>query len=653
VKRFVTFAEASASSPGRCVIVEAGRGAARRAYLESVLDAARSAGTEAHAVSCSIEAGGPWAGLADILRVLLPAIDAGAPELVRRHAYELSHALPELRTRFPLTDGSLTDASPVKERVRSYPMDRAYRLLHGLIDLLAAWLPRHGKRVVVVCDDFDAAGALMRRFFRELVRRRLEHVPLDLVFVADIGAGAVAADTLRIDPSTVVATGVPPQPEAVDVEAMKREADLLEQFAEAHLGSSEAHLPRLIYCSAASGQVARAHRWRVAALAIYNHWGLYEDALFFGEPLLADIDRACADARFTRWLVVSGLFNALVAIGQAERAYQIVHDEGLLKVTDPKDRISIYYTLAMLHCRFLRNRDLAKAEEFLDKSLETIEIAELAESDRHYLAVFSLNGLAFIRHLQGRVAEAVELCRAGFERLNTHLRDDQYRLHRSVLLYNIAQVHTSTRSFADALAHYTAAMESDPRYSEYHNERGNVFLKLGRVDEAIRDYRNAIELSAPYQEVWTNLGQAYKLRGDAADAVAAYSTALDLDPAQLLPRLGRAQAYETLNRKAEALADYTAALALDASDARVWSNRAVLNFELGHTADAVDDLDQAIARAPSDPELYFNRALALLAADRDDEAARDRETSLRLRGGAPDADGGRETARPVLVEHVS
>jgi tetratricopeptide (TPR) repeat protein len=631
VKRFPTFAEATAAAPGRCVILEAGRGRARRAYVESVLDAARTAGAEALVASCSIEAGGPWAGLADILRALLPAIDDAAPELVRTHAYELSHALPELRERFPLTGGNLTDASPVKERVRSYPMDRAYRLLHGLIDLLAAWLPRHGRRLVVVCDDFDGAGALMRRFFRELVRRRLARVPLDLICVADLGAGTAVAETLRLDPADVIHSGVPAQPEPVDVEAMRREADVLEQFAESHLGSSEPHLPRLIYCCLASGQSARAHRWRVAALAIYNHWGLYEDALFFGEPLLADIDPACADARFTRWLVVSGLFNALVAIGEAERAFQIVHDEGLLKVTNTKDRISIYYTLAMLHCRFLKKRDLAKAEEFLNKSLEAIDIAELEESERHYLAVFSLNGLAFIRHLQGRVAEAVELCRAGFERLNTHLRDHQYRLHRSVLLYNIAQVHSSTRSFEEALAHYTAAMESDPRYSEYHNERGNVFLKMGRLDEAIRDYRNAIELSAPYQEVWTNLGQAYKLRGDAANAVKAYSQAIDLDPEQLLPLLGRAQAYEMLNRLDAALADYTAALAIDASDAHVWSNRAVVNFELGRAADAVGDLDRAIARAPRDPELYFNRAVALLAADRDEEAARDRATSLQLR----------------------
>jgi tetratricopeptide (TPR) repeat protein len=624
---------------GRSIVVEARRGPARRAYVEALLEQARSEGAEAHCVTSRLDLGGPWAGLADLLRVLLPRIDAAAPHLVEQHCDELSLALPELRRRFPFTEASLTDSSPPKERVRSYPVDRAYRLLHGLIDLLDAWLPQQGGRLVVACDDFDRTGALMRRFFRELSRRRLSRLPLDIIFVVGAGNGPATAADLGDRVTTIIRPDLPAadEDEVEDVTEMARTADELEARLEKSLRDCEADLPRLIHCCLQCGQLQRAQRWRAMALAIYNHYGLYEDALFFGEPLLDDLDRTCASSGFSRWLVASGLFNALVAIGQPERAYQIVHDEGLLKISDPKDLISVYYTLAMLHCRFLPERDLAKAEEFLGKSLEAIEQADLEESEQHYLIVFSLNGLAFVRHLQGRVAEALELCRTGFERLKTHLGAAQYRLHRSVLLYNIAQVHTSTRSFDEAVAHYTAAMEIDPHYSEYNNERGNVFLKMGRLDAAIADYRRAIELSAPYHEVWTNLGQACKLSGDARSAIQAYSRALDLAPRQLLPLLGRAQAYEMAGRSEEALADYTSALAIDDSDARVWSNRSVLHYELGRPAAAASDLDEAIRRAPADPELYFNRAIALTALGRLVDADRDRETYLGLlpTAGAP------------------
>lgn len=36
-------------------------------------------------------------------------------------------------------------------------------------------------------------------------------------------------------------------------------------------------------------------------------------------------------------------------------AFQLVHDEAWLKIDDSKDLVRSYYTLAMLHCRFLPN----------------------------------------------------------------------------------------------------------------------------------------------------------------------------------------------------------------------------------------------------------------------------------------------------------
>ncbi|HYK03541.1 MAG TPA: tetratricopeptide repeat protein [Thermoanaerobaculia bacterium] len=613
-------------------IVEAPRGRGRQQWIEEQLAEAHERGCDALAVSCRLETHGAWGGVADLFRTLVPAIDAAAPELVRAHSYALALTIPELRRRFPMANASLTDSGPVKERVRSYPVDRAYRLVHGLIDLLSEWLPRNGRRLVLVCDGFDGAGALGSRFFRELVRRRLDRLPLELIFVVDEGVGEVAAAMLDEREATIERLAIGGPEEAVDGEAMERRIGELEHLVLANIQQSENYLPLLIHLCMTSGQSQRALHWRSIILVIYNHYGFYEDALTFGEALVPHLDepRTSAKGSFTRWQIVSGLFNAMVAIGRAEDAYRLVHDEALTKCDAPNDLVSIYYTMAMLHCRFLPKKDLAKAEEFLDKSLAVIEHTTLSENEKHYLAVFALNGVAFIRHLQGRVEEAAKLCREGFERLNLHLTDEEYRLHRSVLLYNIAQVHTSTRNYEEALSYYGQAMEIDPRYSEYYNDRGSVYLKMGRFAEAAEDYRKATELSEPYHEVYTNLGQAYNLAGDAEKAIAAYTNALDLAPRQLLPHLGRAQAYESLGRNEEALADYTAALALDSSDGLVWANRAVLHYENGRLEAAVADLDQAITRAPAVADLYANRAVALRDLGRLDDAARDEEMSRQL-----------------------
>lgn len=630
-------AQEPALESGTSRIVEMARGRGRRQWIEEQLASARERGCEALAVSCRMATHGAWAGVADLFRALVPDIDAAAPELLRRHSYALALTIPELRRRFPMKNASLTDSSPVKERVRSYPVDRAYRLVHGLIDLLADWLPQQGNRLLLVCDELDGAGALNSRFFRELLRRRLESLPLEVVFVVDEGNGPAAAAMLD-EPHPVIerlaAASVAPsaaEEEPSQHEALEQEIAELERRVTDNISQSENHLPRLIDLCMTSGQPQRALHWRAIILVIYNHYGFYEDALTFGEPLVPHIDEAChRENSFTRWQIVSGLFNAMVAIGRAEDAYHLVHDEGLRKVDEPNDLVSIYYTLAMLHCRFLPEKDLARAEQYLNHSLAIIDRTTLSENEKHYLAVFALNGVAFIRHLQGRVEEAAELCREGFERLSRHLTDEEYRLHRSVLLYNIAQVHTSTRHYEEALHYFGQAMEIDPRYSEYYNDRGSVYLKMGRFEEAIADYRKATELSEPYHEVYTNLGQAYNLAGDADNAIAAYTTALDLAPRQLLPILGRAQAHEMAGHADAAVADYTAALALDASDAFVWANRAVLHYEKGSLHDALADLDQAITRAPATPDLYANRAVALRDLGRLDEAARDEERCRHL-----------------------
>ncbi len=622
----------TAEGPGNLVLIEARAGAARDRWLRS-LPLAKASNCIVHHLDCRLRLGGPWAGLSDFLDAIVPAIDAAAPELLERHRYELAMALPSLRRRFPLTEASLTDASPVKERVRSYPVDRAYRLLHGLIDLLDEWLPRDGRRHVLVLHHIDETSALMRRFFNGLARRRLAGLPLDLIMVASPDRAAQVAEWLAPSEPQRIAAELPGGIEPPDLDALSLDILELEARVNAAMGQADNLLPRLIDACETTGRHQEAQRWRATTLILFNHHGLYEDALYFGEPVLADFDEIDqGERKFGRWNIVSGLFNAYAALGRSEDGLRVVRDEALNKITDPNDLVSIYYTLAMLHCRFLPERDFALAEDYLERAMGLLEKVTFSEAEKHYLAVFNINGLAFIRFQQGRVDEAIALCREGFDRLERHLQDHQYRLHRSVLLYNIAQVHSAVRDYDEAVRYYTAAMEMDPRYSEYHNERGSMYLKLSRLDEAIHDFREAISLSAPYFEVWTNLGQAYRRKGDYAAAVEAYSQALDIEPSAPLARIGRAQAYEALQQPDAALSDYDAALRSYPHDAQILSNRAVLLFEAGRITESLQDLDEALRASPEQAELYENRAIALAALERHDEAQRDRESALRLTG---------------------
>lgn len=625
---------------GHTLVLEAAAGPSRERLLQQVVAEAGTA-SNAHVFNADINEAGPWTGLQQLLRNMLPRLRAEAPDLLEKHAYELEHILPELDGKLAQGRLSLTDSTPAPERVRSYPIDRAFRLLHGCVDLMLSWRERiDGAPWVLAFDAADRAGALVMRFFAELSRRYADGDALTLLLAISPGQGETLRGRLGEQcPVMHAVLDLPHEaPPAVDPDQQGQEARELESRIHGRQ-NAEMYLPRLISLWSRSRTPERALRWHCLALSLYNHHGYYEDALTFARPILEDLDSAIANnGKFSRWDIIAGLFNALVATGEPEKAHDLVFHEAYSKITEPNDLVSICYSLSMMHARFLKKPDFTLAEQFLERARDAVERCTLPDDEKHFLTVFNLNGLALIRHRQGRPDEAIKLCREGFDHLRRNLHQERHRLHRSVLLYNIAQVNMSIRAYEDALHNYSAAIEMDPHYSEYFNERGSVYLRIDRLEEAVADYLRAIELSPPYREVWTNLGQAWRRMQKWSDAIHAYSKALELDPTQVLPRVGRAQAHEALGHIQEAIEDYSAALALDSQQALVWANRASLHFEADQLAEAAADLDRAIDLAPGTADLFQNRGLAREQLGRLREASEDFRQYLVLSPAAEDRD---------------
>lgn len=628
--------------PSTCIqyVVEAFDTSERKRLLTAWLERQRHSGAAAYFVSCDSERAGLWAGLSDLFRVIVPEVEREAPDLVRHHSHELTLVLPSLLRKL-VPNQSLADVAIPEERVRNYPIDRAFRIVHGLIDFLSDWSSRrHSAPLVIVCDRFDKAGALVKMFFREILRRRGRKLGLTLVLAVRPGNTGMTLPARGVE-ATLLHWQFPEEPEPEpDPRHMEERALEIEARGKEDYLIMREHLPELIYYWRNSNQPERSLVWVGFIFSEYNHFGFYEDAVPYGTEILRNLDviLASESTPFTRWNLVGALTNCHLALGQPEKAREIAEHEGLAKVDDFADRSRIFYVLALIHSRFLSKPDFVKAEDYIAQGLEALDKADIPEHQRYFMEVFLYNGLAYIRHRQGRPQEALDLCRFGFGLLEAKLRSDQHRLHRSVLLYNTAQVYASLREWDKAAEYYTATMKFDPNYSEYYNERGNAYLNLGRLEEAIDDYHHAIGLSAPYQEVWTNLGQACKLAGKFPEALQAYSHALDLEPHQLLPRLGRAQSYDALGRAQEALEDYSAALQQDSNQALALINRATLLYESGELEKSLEDLDRAVALEPANADFRYNRSVALADLGRRAEAIRELQVFLELRPDAAERD---------------
>lgn len=625
---------------GTIILLEANAGSARREVLTRWLEDAQTTGASTWLLSCDFNEGGVWAGIREMCQELLPQIEERAPHLILKHGYELVNVAPTLRGKLEVRH-PLTETVPMDEQVRNYPIDRAFRVVHGLVDLLAEWHRYSGdNRWVIACDDYDKAGAMATRFFTELMRRRGKQLRLTLLIATGTRAREAALDRFEPELARVAVNLNLPAEEAARLgpEEAKRLARELEARVGNDTAAIETNLPQLISYNLLAGQDKLAQKWQAIALGINNHHGFYEDALRYAQPVLKHLDNLSDDDEKIRWNLVGNLFGCYVASGDSAQAYRVVVDEALNKIKQLQHRVKVYYVMGMLYSRYLPEPDLTKAAEYLEMGLAGIDQTDLDSAEKAFFTAFTMNGLAFVRHRQNKPAEAIELCRAAGRLLDTHLSPDRHRLHRSVLQYNIAQVYTYTNRLRESITYYSAAMEMDPYYSEYYNDRGSAYFKLGELNHALEDYLKAIELSPPYAEVLTNLGQCLQSLDQPEKAIAAYTTSLDLMPRQSLALVGRAQAYEMTGHPAEALADYSASLALDPNQPLVLSNRAVLHYERGDVATALEDLNEAIRLSPATSDLYQNRATALMDLGRLAEAASDLKTYLRLSPDAPDRD---------------
>jgi tetratricopeptide (TPR) repeat protein len=628
---------------GSCGVVLVPARDSSRSLPATMLCRLHSCKTRVFTLRCDFDEGGPWAGTKDLFRDLLPDLKSNGADLLRRHDYELVHVLPELKTALGIQNPCLTDLASNEERVRNFPADRALRIVHGLIDLLGALRERLGRpeqeEWILLCVDYDLSSSMTSIFLSELVRRAGS--TLLLIALPSGDNDSLSATASRVLPFRVYVPGAA-QPCGED-KALET-ARALEAQVDEDILASTSKIPELIRLWKIAGSQRKVFEWQYRALSAFNTLGFYVDAIRYGEAARdyykKSVDPHAKGAHALRWGILFKLFMSYLGINSPEAAQRLVEEDAPCECEDTSDeaamRARLCYLLAMLHARYLPNRDLSLAEDYLERGLIHLDRAELAANQRYFLKAFNRNGLAMIRSFQKRHQEALSLCQEARRLLDEHLETTAHRLHRSVLIYNMAQVFAQMELFDLAIEYYSAAMMADPNYSEYYNERANILLKLGRLDEADGDYRRAIDLGPPYFEVWSNLGQCCRLRGRMEEAMVAYDRSLDLQPNQPTVWLVRAQAAEALGRLEEAIESYGKALSLRPALWPALAGRAVLYYEQGKLVECLVDLDEAITLAPDAYEAYQNRAIVLADFGFYREASCDLQQYLRLRPDAAD-----------------
>jgi len=119
------------------------------------------------------------------------------------------------------------------------------------------------------------------------------------------------------------------------------------------------------------------------------------------------------------------------------------------------------------------------------------------------------------------------------------------------------------KAYAEALAHYQAALGKDKTNAVLFNKAGIAELQLGQLANAQKDFERAIKRDRKYAEAYNNLGVVAYMRKDYKKAIKQYQKALRLreDSASFHSNLGAT--YFAQKKMESAIAEYSRALELD------------------------------------------------------------------------------------------
>ena len=174
-----------------------------------------------------------------------------------------------------------------------------------------------------------------------------------------------------------------------------------------------------------------------------------------------------------------------------------------------------------------------------------------------------------------------------------------------------------------SLSFFSRAISLLPTYSEAFLNRGHVFKKLGKIEEAIKDYGIAISIAPETAIYYESRANLLKESSRFDEALNDYNQAVLLDNQNPELYFNRGNILRELNLKSDALKSFDIAISIRPNYEDAIYNRAHLLEELGRFNEALDSYDAILEENPFDKEVLNNRANVLMSLKRLDDSLAD------------------------------
>ncbi|WP_342723718.1 tetratricopeptide repeat protein [Bradyrhizobium sp. B097] len=340
------------------------------------------------------------------------------------------------------------------------------------------------------------------------------------------------------------------------------------------------------------------------SIGLYDLWFSYFGEIF-ADPALraygsgdAPVNAAFISAAF----VLYSLGCGRVSVPYLDEFYK----------TFPKSQYTptVLYAQSMTYGRYQQPVNLAVAEEYAVRNLQTIERDFNDHEKYHYIKVFAENAYAYIKAKQEKYDEALTLCAEGYGKMLEIYGEKRFKLHQSILIYNTSQVYELVHDLDRAERQLREAIAYDPYYGEYQNDLGNLLSKVpGREADALEAYARAVELCPPYYEAHLNRAALRARMGDAAGALSDLDRALTIKPNEWRAYFERGNILMRQNKAHAALQSYLSASEINFRNADLQSNLALAYSELGKGSESITHYLRALEINPRHALTHNNLAI--------------------------------------------
>lgn len=195
---------------------------------------------------------------------------------------------------------------------------------------------------------------------------------------------------------------------------------------------------------------------------------------------------------------------------------------------------------------------------------------------------------------------------------------------------NLAYNELLGLDFNNSVLHYSEALKYEPNTVEAYNGRGQAYLQLRKVPEALEDFNKAIASGISTPKLFMNRGKCLVILNRPKEAIPDLAKSLTLEPKSAETYYFRAVAHEKTDNLQGALEDYTSVLRYSPDYLEALVNRGLVHVKMAQYQEAIDDYTAAIKLNPNMELIWNNRAYAFLKKGDPGNGVADAEKAISL-----------------------